>query len=168
MRRATVLLICVFTLCCQTVWASGGYRIGIQPCWMPEKALEILSPLSEYLSKALGVPVELVVYDNASQFHQGLDKLDMIIQDAYSAYLHSMGSFVPLVIAENRSGETTDRGAVIVRKNSPFKTLSDLRGRSFLFGAAHNTAKFFSVWILFEENGIDPARDLSEIAEGGG
>ncbi len=167
MRKITILFICMFIICWQTVWASGGYRLGVQPCWMPEKALEIFTPLSEYLSKALGVPVELVVYDNAAQFHQGLEKLDMILQDAYSAYLHSMDSFVPVVIAESRSGKTTDRGAVIVRKDSPFKTLYDLRGKSFLLGAAHNTAKFYSVWILFEENGINPRKEFSEIAEGG-
>ncbi len=167
MRKITILLICVFIICWQTVWASGGYRLGVQPCWTPEKALEIFTPLSEYLSQAFGVPVELVVYDNTVQFHQGLEKIDMILQDAYSAYLHSRRSFVPVAIAENRAGETTDRGAIIVRKDSLFKILPDLRGKSFLFGAAHNTAKFYSVWILFEENGINPRMEFSEIAEGG-
>ncbi len=166
--KKKIIWIAFFLLAGIRVAIGASYTLAVQPCWPPEKALVMFSPLANYLSLAINKPFKLVVYDNAAQFHRDISKADLVIQDAYSAYRHKgFAPFTPVAIAINKDGKTTDRGAIIVRKDSPFHKISDLRGRRFLFGSIHNTQKFFCVWILFKENGIDPLKDLSEIAPGG-
>jgi len=154
------------------LWPSNGcaetYLLGVQPCWNPEKSLVMFQPLVQYLSRVLHSEVKLVVYDNAEQFHQDLQRVHFVLQDAYSTYVHSyLERFEPLAVAVVKDGSLEERGAIIVRKESPYHKIKDLRGKRFLFGALHNTPKFFATWILFEKNGLNPREDFSQIGLGG-
>lgn len=58
-------------------------------------------------------------------------------------------------------------GVIFVRKDSPIKTLQDIKGKKFMcaefssFGGAH------AAWRLLLENGIDPTKDCAAFLEGG-
>jgi len=151
-------------------WASGpDLVLSVQPCWEPEKILLMYRPLANYLSKTTGFHVKLVISDNYKQFHQKLFKTDIALQDAYSTYTHieSGVMLLPVAIAVSKNGSTEERGAVIVRAESAIRDLHDLVGKSFIFGAIHNTPKFFSAWILLKKAGLDPPRDFPVMAIGG-
>ncbi len=142
--------------------------LGVQPCWDPEKSLVMFQELADYMSNSLNMRVRLVVYDNAEQFHHDLSRIHFALQDAYSTYIHRYPErYEPVAIAVTKEGEASEIGAIVVRKESPVKKLQDLRGKSFIFGALHNTPKFFSTWILLRKNGLDPLKDFREIGLGG-
>jgi len=44
-----------------------------------------------------------------------------------------------LIAMETEGGDTTFKGVIIVRKDSPYRTLADLRGHSFAFGDPNST-----------------------------
>lgn len=89
------------------------------------------TPLVEHLSKELGVNLELKLYDKINIF---LEETQAGIPDfTYSApnmfYLaYTKQKYIPLV----RSSKPL-RGLVFVRKDSPYKKVSDLKGKTIAF-----------------------------------
>jgi phosphonate transport system substrate-binding protein len=53
---------------------------------------------------------------------------------------------------------------VIVGRDSPVRTLADLRGRRFIFGPAFAPTAYLTPYWLLLEAGIDPERDLGYYA----
>ncbi len=95
-----------------------------------------LSPLTDYLSKALGKPVALKLSSNMKQAIT--DVADGKVQLAYLtpvAYLraHEMGD-AQLVAKTVTRGKGSFQLMIVVREDSPIKTIEDLAGKSFAFG----------------------------------
>ncbi len=143
-------------------------RLAVQPCWSPKITYTLFSPLANFLSKETGLRVTLLIADNELHFHRLIPKADLVLQDSYSAYFHQRRGFTlePVVVAVGEDGEPTERGAIIVRVDSPIESLQDLQGKTFIFGAPHNTRKFFATYITLKRHGIDPLKDLSGFALG--
>jgi phosphonate transport system substrate-binding protein len=133
------------------------YIFGVHPYLTAKELLERFTPLINYLSKTLDKPVILrVAKTYASHIERvGEDQVDI-------AYLGPV-PYVKLVknyghkhlLAKIKvKGKSTFRGAIIVPKNSPIKTLTDLRGKRFAFGSPNSTMSHFVPRFVLWKAGI--------------
>lgn len=144
-------------------------KFVVQPCWGPLESFAMFTPLTDYLSKETGLTMELVIVETEKDFHARINEVHFALQDAFSVYIHNKmdAIFDPLVIAVFEDGSVEERGAILVRAASDIKNISDLKGKTFLFGARHNTPKFFAAFITLKKSGIDPDSDLKGYGFGG-
>ena len=67
---------------------------------------------------------------------------------------HTRYGVMPLVRGLNADGQGVYRAAIITRPTSPIKSLADLRGKTFAFGASNSTQGHLIPRILLEQSGI--------------
>jgi phosphonate transport system substrate-binding protein len=120
------------------VMAKGedSLSLGIFPRRNAEITYKIFTPLTEHLSAELGLQVTLDVSYDFEDFWQKLasGKFDIIHCNQYH-YLAARRDFNFEVIGTNSEfGKTTIAGAIVVRKDSGFQSLKDLKGKKILFG----------------------------------
>ena len=103
-------------------------------------------------------------------FRGGLEngEIDFAIQDPHVLFkLYDLFNHDEILRTLTMEGETTQTGVVIVSKDSNIKKLSDLRGKTVMFGAESSTPKWVAAKILFERNGINLDTDLKGYSHGG-
>lgn len=126
--------------------------------------------LGEYLSKALGRPVEVTF---AESLKNALDKesvddvhiiigKDSVVQAQGKKHDFDVTRLARLV---GKDGKTTQTGLIVVRTADPAEELSDLNGYRILFGPAECDEKFAAARTLLKEAGVDlPAEKDAEIS----
>lgn len=95
-----------------------------------------LSPLTEYLGNSLGMPVSLhLSHDMGAAINEISNSTVDIAYLTPVAYLkaHEKGG-VELIAKTITDGEASFRLMIVVKADSPIKTVADLAGRSFAFG----------------------------------
>jgi len=145
---------------------SGGkvFRIAVQPTTKPIIALKRYQPLVDYLKEATKLNIELAITDSYRDFSdlQKRGKVDFVIQDAFSTYLICQHTkLVPVANVLSPEGKLYDNGFFIVKADSGIKELSDLKGRTCLFGPKANAAKFLAPFIFLTKSEIDVEKDLN-------
>lgn len=143
--RSGRLLCCCLGLCAlmsglfmAPARASEALVMGIFPRLSASETTTRYSPLAEYLSKRLGREVRLVTSRDFPSFWLGIEKqrYDIVQYNQYH-YVRSSASYQ--VIAHNKEfGKSTLAGALYVRKDSGITKLTDLRGRTILFGGGED------------------------------
>jgi phosphate/phosphite/phosphonate ABC transporter binding protein len=138
-------------------------RIGLVPHLSPDRMRSSRAPLVRYLSQGLHVPVEMVVgadYDDVGE-RMAKGEID-IAEFSPFAYIRARkkAKLKPLVSAI-ASGSSTSGGYIIVREDSPRKTIEDLRGARFGFVDPASTSGYLYPMKVFHDHGIDPATFFS-------
>jgi phosphonate transport system substrate-binding protein len=95
-----------------------------------------LSPLTDYLSKSLGKPVALKLSPNMPAAIK--DTIDGAVDLSYLtpvAYLdaHANGN-ARLIVKTITNGEGAFKLMIVVKENSPIKSVAELAGKTFAFG----------------------------------
>jgi len=119
---------------------NASLTLGVFPRRNAEITYKLFTPLTDHLSSELGQQVTLDISNNFEEFWQKLatGKFDLIHCNQYH-YLLAKRDFNFEVIGSNAEfGKTTIAGAIIVRKDSGFKSLRDLKGKKILFGGGPN------------------------------
>lgn len=103
---------------------------------IPAVMYKRLSPLTDYLSKSINRPVSLKLSPNMPAAIK--DTIDGAIDLSYLtpvAYLdaHAKGN-ARLIVKTITQGEGAFKLMIIVKENSPIKSIADLAGKSFAFG----------------------------------
>jgi len=134
---AIIVFIILFSLTPTGASASESSLIlGIFPRRNAEQTYIMFSPLADHLSSELGIKVSLDISNNFETFWQKLStgRFDLIHCNQYH-YLAARKNYNFEVIGTNAEfGKTTIAGTLIVRKDSGFNSLSDLKGKKILFG----------------------------------
>uniref|UniRef100_A0A7C3Z2G2 Phosphate/phosphite/phosphonate ABC transporter substrate-binding protein n=1 Tax=Desulfobacca acetoxidans TaxID=60893 RepID=A0A7C3Z2G2_9BACT len=144
--------------------------LAVLPCTDILETFKKFHPLVQFLTQETGVNLQLVVPENLTRFevsiHNG--EIDLALQDPHT-FLKLENSFdqESLLRALNAEGGTTQTGAVIVRKDSGIKKLSELKGKTVMFGPKISANKWLAARLLFKENGIDIDQDLKTYLNGG-
>lgn len=116
--------------------------LGFMPYLSAEHLIEKYTPLADYLSDELGRPVRITVARDYQEHirRTGEDGLDISFLGGspYVVITNRYGP-KPLLARYEFNGKTTFRSVILVEKNSPFQTLSDLAGRRFAFGNRNST-----------------------------
>lgn len=142
------------------------FRIAYMICNSPEETRERFEPLTAYLSKATGARFEAVYLDTQDfedAFARGEFEFTHTNSLLYVALAKRHG--LKLIAAEKRGayGAFT-KGVVIVRADSPARTLEDLKGKRLMFGPQWAPFGFLAQYALLLEKGLDPETALGPYA----
>jgi phosphonate transport system substrate-binding protein len=145
-------------------------KIAVLPCSNIEVTFKKFYPLITYLKNKTGMDVKLLVPANFEEFRGGLEngEIDFALQDPHILFkLIDLFNHDEILRTLTMEGGTTQTGVVIVSKDSKIKKLSDLKGKTVMFGAESSTTKWVAAKILFENNGINIDTDLKGYSHGG-
>ena len=132
-------------------------RIGLVPYSDPEALKAAHAPMAAWLSTQLKVPVELVMGDNYDDAALKLERgeVDMVEFSPY-AYVRAEKRLKlrPLVTAI-ADGSETAAGYILVRHDSPRRSLEDLKGGSFGFVDPASASGYLFPMKVFKDRGLD-------------
>jgi phosphonate transport system substrate-binding protein len=149
--------------------APGVLRVSAIPDEAPTELQRKFKPLGDYLKKATGLEVDFIAVTDYAAVVEGLatNKLDLAWLGGFTyvqARLRTNGGVVPIV---QRAEDATFTSRFIVPLNSSAKTLADLKGKTFAFGAPSSTSGSLMPRYYLLKAGIDPERDFKSVAFSG-
>ena len=156
---------------CQTgdnVKVSGGeikvLKMGLIPADDAEEMLRSYEPVKEYLSKELGIPVEIQVTSDYTAAIEAMRSkhIDMAWFGPFSYIIAAnVAGAEAIVNGVRRSDGKADYHSIIVaRADSGIETLEDLKGKTFAFVEPASTSGNLIPRKMLIENGIDPDNDF--------
>ncbi len=117
-------------------------RFGVIPRFNPHVTYEYYQPLMDYLSRNTPYRFELrlgrTYLETIEDLRKGTTDVAYLGGATFALARHRFGARA-LVKPRNPEGGTTYRCFIIVRKDSPVRTIRDLRGKSVAFGARRST-----------------------------
>lgn len=141
--------------------ASAGktIRFGVIPRFNPHVTYEYYQPLMDYLSMNTPYRFELrlgrTYLETIEDLRKGTTDVAYLGGATFAIARHRFGARA-LVKPRNAEGGTTYRCFIIVRKDSPVRTIQDLRGKSVAFGARRaTTGSLIPSYMLFG-SGVTP------------
>ena len=166
---ATALLLSVGTSHVALAQSGSVLRVSAIPDEAPTELQRKFKPLGDYLKKATGLEVEFVPVTDYAAVVEGLatNKLDLAWLGGFTyvqARLRTNGGAVPIV---QRAEDATFTSRFIVPVNSTARTLADLKGKTFAFGAPSSTSGSLMPRYYLLQAGIDPERDFKSVAFSG-
>ena len=151
--------------------AQGGgvLRVSAIPDEAPTELQRKFKPLGDYLKQETGMDVQFVPVTDYAAVVEGLatNKLDLAWLGGFTyvqARLRTNGGVVPIV---QRAEDAKFTSRFIVPLASPAKTLADLKGKTFAFGAPSSTSGSLMPRYYLLQAGIDPERDFKSVAFSG-
>ncbi len=141
--------------------AAGEIKVGMIPdAGATQVSIDEKAPLREYLAKATGAPVSLIIPTNYNATVEALGNgsLDFAYLGGLT-YIkaHEIYGVVPLV---QRSSDKQFHSLFITQTGSPIRKLSDTRGKRFAFGDINSTSGHLIPHLELTKAGINPDRDL--------
>lgn len=130
-------------------------------------------PYIVYAEKKLGVKVKLFQASDFTGVGQALTaghlQMARIGGAGYaSAYLDCNGCIEPLVTTEGLDGTTGYFSILIVKSDSPYKSLDDLKGKSVAFADPVSTSGYIIPMVDLTKAGIDVGKYFGKTAFSGG
>lgn len=110
--------------------------MGVFPRRSPSEMMTMFNPLAQHLSRELGRPVKLETTPDYKSFWEAVaaGRYHLAHYNQYH-YVRSHKQSGYQVIAKNEEvHKSTLAGALVVRKDTGFKSLQDLRGKKIIFG----------------------------------
>lgn len=130
------------------------YTLAVIPNMPAVKIHKNWTPFVEQLSRDTGVKIELKVYDKINTFlEEGETGVPDFIYSAPNMYYqtYQKQKYFPLARSSRKFA-----GQVFVRKDSPYKTIQDLKGKSIAFVGPKNVCSILTRQALREgKGGID-------------
>jgi len=149
--------------------AQGMLRVSAIPDEAPTELQRKFKPLGDYLRQETGLEVQFVPVTDYAAVVEGLatNKLDLAWLGGFTyvqARLRTNGGVVPIV---QRAEDAKFTSRFIVPTASTAKTLADLKGKTFAFGAPSSTSGSLMPRYFLLQAGIDPERDFKSVAFSG-
>ncbi|HEX4235663.1 MAG TPA: putative selenate ABC transporter substrate-binding protein [Caldimonas sp.] len=149
--------------------SAGVLRVSAIPDEAPTELQRKFKPLGEYLKQATGLDVEFIPVTDYAAVVEGLatNKLDLAWLGGFTyvqARLRTNGGVIPIV---QRAEDAKFTSRFIVPVGSTAKTLADLKGKTFAFGAPSSTSGSLMPRYYLLQAGIDPERDFKSVAFSG-
>jgi phosphonate transport system substrate-binding protein len=157
-------LACLFFMATGSTAAPGGkVSFGVFPQLSVRVLVETYQPLADSLAAAVKQQVDLETAADFYTFHQRAmaGEYDLLLTAPHLAWLAwKEGKYRPILIYQEPA-----RGLVVVRKDSPYKQLSDLRGITL---ATPDPYAIINIRLERElaKAGLTPGRDVKLTAVG--
>jgi len=144
-------------------------RVSAIPDEAPTELQRKFKPLGEYLKQQTGMDVQFTPVTDYAAVVEGLatGKIDLAWLGGFTyvqAKLRTQGGAVPLV---QRAEDEAFTSKFIVPIDSKARTLQDLRGVTFAFGAPSSTSGSLMPRHFLLQAGIDPDKDFKTVAYSG-
>ena len=139
------------------------YRVGFMICNSEKETEARFKPLCEYLSTKLGVKFEAVTIDTV-EFEQAVREKKVDFTHTNSLiYVIINKNYGAEILAGDINGKygNKSRGAIVVRKDSPIKTIADLKGKTMVFGPALAPTGYLSQYYTMLKAGFNPETGLA-------
>lgn len=160
MKKTAILgVVLVSFLLSFQVQAEGKYIFGVHPFESPTKLNAMFTPLLNHLSEQLGAPVE---FRSAKDYDTALANLvNGTVQFSYLgpspfALLDEQypGKIRIAAAVVNKGGSPTFQGVIVVKEDSPIKSLADLKGMRFAFGDRGSTLSCYVPAYMLMQAGV--------------
>ena len=141
--------------------------LGVFPRRNPTEMIEMFRPLADYLSKALGRPVKIETTPDFPSFWRAVAarRYQLVHFNQYH-YVRSHKELGYQVIAKNEEAHrSTMAGVIVVRKDGGIQSLTDLRGKTIVFGGDRQALVSYIIpTFLLREAGLKPGDYREEFA----
>jgi phosphonate transport system substrate-binding protein len=144
-------------------------RMAFVPSLNQQTVVRSGNALAKLLEPKTGLKYQVSVLNSYSAVVEalGAGQLDIAWLNPLSYVVAHDRYGVQVHLGTVRNGSQTYRGLIIVRKDSPIKSLKDLKGKRFGFVDPLSTSGSLYPKSLMMDHGIDPARDLTATDVGG-
>src|SRR4051812_34806254 len=161
---------------CAALFAAAAFaahadvlRVSAIPDEAPTELQRKFKPLGDYLKKETGLEVQFTPVTDYAAVVEGLasNKIDMAWLGGFTyvqAKLRTNGGAQPIV---QRAEDEKFTSKFIVPIDSPVRTLADLKGKNFAFGAPSSTSGHLMPRYFLRRDGIDPDTDFKAVAFSG-
>ena len=144
-------------------------HVSAIPDEAPTELQRKFKPLGEYLKARTGMDVQFTPVSDYAAVVEGLatKKIDLAWLGGFTfvqAKLLTDGQVVPIV---QRAEDEKFTSRFIVPINSPIKTIAELKGHTFAFGAPASTSGSLMPRYFLQQQGIDAGKDFKSVAFSG-
>ena len=158
----------LFCVVATTASAQGTLKVSAIPDEAPTELQRKFVPLGKYLEQQTGMKVEFIAVTDYAAVVESLatGRIDMAWLGGFTfvqASKRTNGAAIPIVQRE----EDTRFTSKFVTSNPQIKTLADLKGKTFAFGSPASTSGHLMPRYFLIQAGIEPDRDLKNIAYSG-
>jgi phosphonate transport system substrate-binding protein len=148
---------------------STVLRVSAIPDEAPTELQRKFKPLGDYLKKETGLEVQFTPVTDYAAVVEGLanNKIDLAWLGGFTfvqAKIRTNGGAVPIV---QRAEDEKFTSKFIVPIDSTAKTLADLKGKTFAFGAPSSTSGHLMPRFFLKRDGIDADTDFKAVAYSG-
>jgi len=158
--------------------ASAGeikeLRIALLPNEQPDKEIKAHETMTRHLSKALGIPVKVIVGIDYTAVIEALrnDHVQVAYLGPFSyvlAHEAMNGNVEPLVTGvRKKSGKSTYNSVLLARTDSGINKVEDIgKKHGFAFTDPASTSGFLVPMWYLQKKGIDPNRDFKSVVFAG-
>jgi len=165
-----IFISCPPTGVCQPGDGAKHVTVAILPCYDIVMTFKKFHPLITYLKQETGLQINMVVPRDFGQLQVSLKggEIDFALQDPHTyVLLANLLNTDTIIKALTWEGSVFQHGVIITRKDSGIKSVSDLRGKSLMFGPKLSFSKWIAAKDLLKDNHINIDEDLRSYQNGG-
>lgn len=153
LAQLTSLVSLVSSVSARNAYAAKKFLIiGIFPRRNIKTTYHLFTPLAEYLSEVLQQEVRLETTKTFSAFWDAVKakKYDLVHYNQYHYIVSHLHYGYDVILKNKELGKSTISGSLIVRKDSGFEKVSDLKGKVILFGGDKRAMQSYisATWLL--------------------
>ena len=170
LRQAAACVLAASTLSSLPALAAepAVLRVSAIPDEAPTELQRKFEPLGKYLSAQTGMKVVFSPVTDYAAVVESLAtrKLDLAWLGGFTfvqAKIRTNGTAIPIVQREEDAKFTSK----FITANPAIKTLADLKGKSFAFGAPSSTSGSLMPRFFLQQDGINPEKDFKTVAFSG-
>lgn len=163
------------TLAQQDDWRQSirEVRFGVSSAENEAAAIARNQPMVDYLAKKLGVPVKIYRVSDYAGLVEAM-RADQLEFSRFGPAVYSLGRRVlgdklqPLFRDVDNNGQEGYFSVVVVRADSPYRSIADLKGKSFAFADPNSTSGYAFPAYFLRKQGFDPQAHFSGTVFSGG
>ena len=170
LRQAAACVLAASTLSSLPALAAepAVLRVSAIPDEAPTELQRKFEPLGKYLSAQTGMKVVFTPVTDYAAVVESLAtrKLDLAWLGGFTfvqAKIRTNGTAIPIVQRE----EDAKFPSKFITANPAIKTLADLKGKTFAFGAPSSTSGSLMPRFFLQQDGINPEKDFKTVAFSG-
>jgi len=169
---ATVALgLAISSMLAQEKWPEK-LVFGVIPVAGSSSMKENFGPITNYLSKSLGIQVEMKLAGDYTGIITGMqhNHIDFAYlgPKSYVEAAKRANAEALVVEVDGESGLPGYRGTIITKKGSNLKSLEDIKGKTWAFTSSQSTSGTLVPTVMFSKKGIDPKKYFSKVVYSGG
>lgn len=147
-------------------------KIGILSTQNPQDQQKMVKQFDNYLEKSLNRTIDIKLAKNYDETVDWLvqEKVDIAYLGplTYLQALDRGANIEPLVASiDKNTGQPWYRSCIIIKSDTPVKTLTDLKNKRVAFVDKSSTSGYLLPMVAFKKLNIDPEQDFSQLIYAG-